>query len=967
MKKCIALVLTVVMLATAVSFNCFAAEAEKGVVDEGTTELQTTNNSGNGYYDYLAKYGYSDAAEDIVIKADGFSSFDGKVSPVGSYTDQDGVKKDGVVKWEGEKGSITFDVNISQPAFYELQLGYCPIEGRGLPLSLAFKVDGKVPYESLEATNFHRTWVDEKPEGVHDGNGNIYASEQIEKYVFTTQKAMDRTGQIVAPLKVALDTGIHTITVEVSSGELYLDSLTLASPQKTNTYAETLEKYKANGYKNYTGAKDLVIEAENSLYKSASSITPLTDNSDPSVRWYDFETGENKPSQAFKNIANFIGGTGWKTPNETITWKLTVPEDGLYRVAFRFRQNVVINGNSYRSLLIDGVSPFKEAEEISFYYGGDWQFQTLQVDGQDAYVYLTAGEHEVSMAITLAKFGEISREINDITYDIGNLYLKIRMITGDNIDSGRSYEFFEQIEGFNETLQAGIDKLTEINNNIAEITGQTSGTYIASIQNMRRVMKEMLDNPYTAQKYVTTYYDNYCSLTALIADMSGLPLDLDQIVFSSPERDYEFQMANFWDRTKYSFNRFLVSFMGEYRYDPDGTMEKKKLTIWVTWGNDQTQILRSLIKDSFEAEHPEVTANVQVVGATLVQAILSGSGPDLFLMHPRTEPVNYGMRGALYDLKQFDDFDEVITRFQKGATEPYMLGDACYGLPDTQQFNVIYYRTDIFEELGLKVPTTWDEFRNTAALLQRQNLEVGLPGAGLVNWYATFLKQGGAELYQPDKKSTAITSGSAVETFVNWTEFYTDLGYATEFSFYNRFRSGTMPMGIATTATYVTFSQAAPEITGRWSIAPLPGTVREDGTVDYTQADSGTACVIPKISKNKEYAWEFLKWWTGSNIQYRYSTMVEAVLGEVGRVETSNIEAFKRLSWESGDLDIMLDSWKNVEGLSEVPGGYYVTRSIFQAFWNVINLDENPKDMIVKWGKIADDEIERKRREYNLD
>ena len=174
-------------------------------------------------------------------------------------------------------------------------------------------------------------------------------------------------------------------------------------------------------------------------------------------------------------------------------------------------------------------------------------------------------------------------------------------------------------------------------------------------------------------------------------------------------------------------------------------------------------------------------------------------------------------------------------------------------------------------------------------------------------------------------------------------------------------------MGIAASSTYTTFSQAAPEITGRWAIAPLPGTLKEDGTIDYTQADTGTACVIPKIAKHKDEAWEFIKWWTSDNIQYRYSTMVEAVLGEVGRVATSNIEAFKRLSWESDDLDVLLESWEDVIGLSEVPGGYYVTRSIYQAFWNVVNLDENPKDMIVKWGKIADSEITRKRREYNLD
>ena len=297
------------------------------------------------------------------------------------------------------------------------------------------------------------------------------------------------------------------------------------------------------------------------------------------------------------------------------------------------------------------------------------------------------------------------------------------------------------------------------------------------------------------------------------------------------------------------------------------------------------------------------------------------------------------------------------------------MGNAVYGLPDTQSFNIMFYRTDIFESMELEVPKTWEEYRNTTALLQRQNLQAGFAAPqsadiGVIDGFATFLKQAGAQLYNDDLTATAVSEGVAIERFVYWTEFFTNLGYEQSFDFYNRFRSGTMPLGITGYGQYVLFSQAAPEITGKWGIAKAPGTMQEDGTINYTQADSGTACVIPRITKDKELAWEFLKWWTSDNIQYRYSTMVEAILGEVGRVNTANIEALKRLPWQSNDLDILLDAWSHVDALEQVPGGYYVARSIYQAFWNTVNLKENPKDMIVRWGKIADQEIERKREEY---
>lgn len=960
MKKCFALILAFLMVITTCQMVCFADEAKTDTEIKDALLNQPIVTT-DGYANYLKdNAGFADATNNIEIKADTFSAFDGGVTveKTGEYTDENGKKRDGVIKAAGEKGQITYKFNVEKAGMYTIRLSYCPIKGRGLPLSLSFLVDGESPYDALSNVNFERTFKNAS-DGVADRNGNVYSPEQIETFIYKDIYAMDKTGQNVDPLKVALTEGEHTITIKIGSGEFYLAAVSLCAPEKKVSYAEYKQQH--NG-QNYTG-EEIQIEGEAAKYKSTSSMTPFIDNSDPSVKSM-HETG------AFKEVINYIGSTGWRTPNETLVWDIDVPEDGFYKVAFRFRQDQVINGNSYRSFKIDGKSPFAEAEQISFYYGGNWKFQEMTADGETALVYLTKGPHEISLTVTMGDFGEISRELTDITYEISELYLKIRMITGDTIDTGRSYEFFEQIPDFNETLETNIARLESICERITEITGEKSGTYISTIQNMVRVMKDLYENPFTAQRYVSTYYDNYCSVAALVADIAKLPLDIDQIIFAAPEKEYELRMESWWKKTIYSFERFIVSFMDDYKYSTDNVDGKTTLTIWVVWGRDQTQILTSLVKDSFETKYPDVNVNIQIVGATLVQAILSGTGPDVLIGQPRTEPVNYGMRGALIPLNDMPGYDEVISRFQSGAVDPYMLNGVTYGIPDTQSFSVMFYRTDTFKKLGLTeedVPETWEEFRNLTALLQRQNFSVAMPGAGVLNYYTTFLRQKGIELYKDGGKATNVTEGDAVSTFVYWTDFYTNLGYDTAFSFYNRFRDGTMPLGVGLYSDYVLFSQAAPEIAGKWAVAPLPGTEQEDGTINHTQSDTGTCCVIPIVSKHPDIAWDFIKWWTDDDTQYRYSTMVEAVLGEVGRVQTANVEALKKLSWESNDLDIILDTWEDVEGLVEVPGGYYVTRSIYQAFWNVVNLDENPKDMIVKWGKVADEEITRKRKEYNLE
>ena len=127
---------------------------------------------------------------------------------------------------------------------------------------------------------------------------------------------------------------------------------------------------------------------------------------------------------------------------------------------------------------------------------------------------------------------------------------------------------------------------------------------------------------------------------------------------------------------------------------------QKTIRLWVNWGRDQAMILNSLIQDSFVPE-TGIGVQLEIVNATLVKGILSGNSPDCALQMARAEPVNLGMRHALYDLTQFDDFNSVLERFQPGAEEPYRYSDACYALPDTQTFFSMFYRSDVFEELGL--------------------------------------------------------------------------------------------------------------------------------------------------------------------------------------------------------------------------------------------------------------------------
>ena len=172
-------------------------------------------------------------------------------------------------------------------------------------------------------------------------------------------------------------------------------------------------------------------------------------------------------------------------------------------------------------------------------------------------------------------------------------------------------------------------------------------------------------------------------------------------------------------------------------------------------------------------------------------------------------------------------------------------------------------------------------------------------------------------------------------------------------------------MGIEQYTVYQTLVNAAPEISDDWTVAEIPGVLGENGQINNVVAGSGTGCGIIKGTGNEEYAWEFNKWWTESGTQLKYSDSVETVLGTLGRVASANIEAVSKMSWKKQDLKVILSAWEKLEEVEEVPGSYYLTRAVDQAYWAVVNGNSSSKEALMTWGKFADNEIERKIKEYS--
>ena len=290
----------------------------------------------------------------------------------------------------------------------------------------------------------------------------------------------------------------------------------------------------------------------------------------------------------------------------------------------------------------------------------------------------------------------------------------------------------------------------------------------------------------------------------------------------------------------------------------------------------------------------------------------------------------------------------------------------------------MYIRTDIFEELGFEIPDTWQDLMALLPVLQANSLSIGLPysdgyatmnnGIGTINLFPTLLAQRNIPVYQNTEKGviTNLMNAEAYEAFKQWSDFYVQYDFDLYKDDFNRFRTGEMPVIISTYSLYNNLSEAAPEIAGQWVMTAIPGTFDQSGNLNRATSASGTCGIVLENCKYKEEAWKFLEWWNSSDVQELYAKEIESELSTQGRHTPANLTAFQKSLWTDEEKSLLLKQWKNVVEVPEIPGGYYVTRNVDNAFRQVYYNGENVRDTLYYWMNAVNEELLRKQAQLDL-
>jgi ABC-type glycerol-3-phosphate transport system substrate-binding protein len=867
-----------------------------------------------------------------------------------------------VLKWN-EKGALEWKLEVPEDGSYNICLGYFPIEGRNRDIEFNLYIDGKSPEGEVTSIKVDRLWKDAEVIK-RNANGNEMRPKQEEERIWYEEavKSLSKNSNL---LQVELKKGEHTLRLQSIREPIILDYLRIVQTAKPESYSSYKQSVKRPVCPENIFIK---VQAENAYLKSSSSLYPTFDRTSPLTEPY-------HPTQLRLNT---IGKDNWDDNSSWISWKVNIPEEGLYKIGVKYHQNNVKGFFVSRKVYIDNQVPFENMEDVIFPYDVDWKNKVFGSDENNPYMfYLTKGEHELKMEVTLGKLGPVIDQMQKSIYELNDIYRKIIMITGTTPDQYRDYELDKNIPDLIPSFEKQIKNLDRYSSELDNIWGGNSAASAILLQ-LSDQMESFINEPYTIQQRLDNFQSNISALADWMLTAKQQPLELDYLFVASKDQAIPKAKAGMFEKTVHEIRAFAGSFTQDYSNFSNFRDGNDVIDVWIGLGRDQAYVIKRLIDESFTPE-TGIKVNLNLVQGALLKATVSGNGPDVNLFTKRGEVMNLAFRGALAPLDQYEGFDKAKKVFMASAFTPYIYENKSYGMPENQEFFMMFYRKDIFKELDIKPPETWEDLFKIAPTIQTKNLQIGLPyenldamtlmnsGIGTLNIFPTLLLQNGSNLYNKNHTSTMLDETDAFKAFKTWTDYYNLYDYPLYKDDFNRFRTGEMPLVISNYKLFNRLTATAPEIYNEWEMTLLPGVRGADGSIDRETCATGTAAVILEGCKNKAAAWKFLQWWSRGDVQSKFAVDMETELTALGRYTPANQEAFKNTNWTEQEQQLLLSQWKQVKEVPEIPGGYYTSRNLDNAFRDVVFEGENPRESLYYWNKAINDEIKRKRYELGLE
>lgn len=299
--------------------------------------------------------------------------------------------------------------------------------------------------------------------------------------------------------------------------------------------------------------------------------------------------------------------------------------------------------------------------------------------------------------------------------------------------------------------------------------------------------------------------------------------------------------------------------------------EPVEITFWHAMNGNLEKTLQDLT-DKFMEENSNIKVNLQNQSSypELQQKITATTAspkdlPTMTQAYPGWM-LNSIEEELVVDLKpyienetlKFDNYEDILEGFREATTRDGKI----YGIPFNKSTDVIWYNKDLFKELNLEVPTTYEEFANAAKTIKEKKGIVGAGFDALHTYYTTFLKNEGVT-FDSNLDVTGKESTKAVNYYLDGIkEGYFRIA-GTDMYLSGPFANETLGMYVGSNAGETFVKQG---VDGKFEIgvAPYPAKNSIQQGTDLYVFSSATA-------EQRTAAYEYLKFLTATENQITWA------------------------------------------------------------------------------------------------
>lgn len=357
----------------------------------------------------------------------------------------------------------------------------------------------------------------------------------------------------------------------------------------------------------------------------------------------------------------------------------------------------------------------------------------------------------------------------------------------------------------------------------------------------------------------------------------------------------------------------------------------------------ENETLINVLIPKFESENPGIKVNaVSHEWADLHDKILisakSETLPDVARLDSAWIPEFHKM-GVLVALDQkMDDFDEVSKGLLESAMETAHIDGSYYGLALNTNTKILFYNKKAFEEAGLSVPTTMEDFITASKKLSGENAAGqqvwGYSEPALSGWnLCPFIWSFGGALTNPDqtKASGFLNSEETIAAIEMFAKLYEEKAITG-------WNSGDIPMtdGFGT-GRYTMILE------GPWKIAELAGAYPdfEYATSSMPAGKGGSISVLggEDISMfntaNQDASWKFIKFLT--------SEFAQVEMSKCGQIPVSKA-ALENDVVKQADFAPFIEAVKTAKSRPTVSSWSEIDNELNAAVTSVINNEKSAKE-----------------------